>query len=271
MIEYDDEKAYALFSKYVDSALALGKLNPDAPLYRNLVRAFFYKDEDEDEDEEPKNRKPSKPAIAKIPPSPFRGSKGLPGYFTKNVTTQFHDSLGRRVCMVNGERVDCPPKAETDDPTKERKKAGEDPKHPRPPGQGEQPVPRRLTLDNIEAQAPDTRVLIWTDSGGRAEVSSPDAWGKWARWVSSMKDAGELVRFASEGWSDNPGGILADFTNIDAKSDEPDVDLVTEKVLEALQNQPDAHIAIVTVADEAQRHKPQAPKVEKSPYGKGKK
>lgn len=219
--------------------------------------------------------KPKSRAGVGVAPSPFKRWKSLPFTGEKRVTTTFRDSLGRRVCIVDGRRVSC---NAAEEPGDYRAPAEDAPASPKQPTQEEAPkneVPRRLTLRNIDTQSADSSVLIWTDAGGAFEVASPDVWGKWARWVSSMKNAPAMARFASEGWTTEPGSVLKDFTNLETETQDPDIDGVTHEVLNAFQNQPDMHLAIVTVENEVQPPEepseeevevPPGPQVAKSPF-----
>lgn len=213
-----------------------------------------------------------------VGPSPFAGRKSLPYAGIKRVTTQLVDSLGRKVCIEQGERVAChrgPEQDEANEDEDEGQPPAAAPSGTPTPEQRPQP-PGRLTLNNLAGQDPRLSVVIWTDAGGHAEVSTTDAWGKWARWMSMVKETPSLSRFAAEGWSDDPGAVLSDFARLgDNVSDEPDIDHVTHNVLEAFQSQPDAHLAVVTVSSEVPESErgsapPKAapPKVSPSPYAK---
>lgn len=175
----------------------------------------------------------------------------------KNVTRNFRDRLGRRVCIQNGQRVAChggeqnitEPRQKEDDEEggNPRGRQGEFPAEDRP----QTPIPRRLTMENIDTQDPDISVVIWTDVGGFAEIANPDSWGKFARWVTTMeKNAPHLAAFTKEGWTDEPGSVLNDFSQLPTKSDEPDIDNVTHEILNSLQENPGAKLAVITVASE---------------------
>lgn len=182
----------------------------------------------------------------------------------KNVTRNFRDRLGRRVCIQNGERVACHGgEANITEP----REPGEDEEGGNPRGhQGEfpaedqpqTPIPRRLTMENIDTQDPDISVVIWTDVGGFAEIANPDSWGKFARWVTTMeKNAPHLAAFTKEGWTDEPGSVLNDFSQLPTKSDEPAIDNVTHEILNSLQENPGAKLAVITVASELPEQSPE--------------
>ena len=235
--------------------------SPERPAWRQVLGVLL--DDLENAPDEEDSSGKGVPALSPIAPSPFRRTKSFPNYGEKRVTTNFRDALGRRVCIVDGRRVSCNTAEEPGNyqPPAEDLKANPNPPAPEAPPQEE--VPRRLSLRNLDSQPASSSVLIWTDAGGAFEVASHDAWGKWARWVSSMKDAPAMASFANEGWTVEPGSVLKDFTRLDTETQDPEIDGVTHEVLNAFQNQPDMHLAIVTVENEVSS--PEEPSEEELP------